>query len=212
MYIPRLFRETDPAFIRRFLQGHGFATLVSYDGEKPIATHLLLETRERGESQFLLSGHLSRENPQWRSLDPEKEVLAVFQGPHSYVSAGWYTVASAPTWNYVSAHVYGRPRLIEERTELFALLKRLVDGQEAKYGESSRYRIESLPEDILQGMMNGIVGFEIAVTRIETAVKVSQNRNAEDRRTIIDKLKEDGSAGSLGIAQEMERRMGPKVP
>jgi transcriptional regulator len=212
MYIPRPFRESDPVFIRDFLQRHGFATLVSCENEKPTATHLLLETREREASQLVLSGHMSRENPQWRSFDPEKEVLAIFQGPHSYVSAGWYTVPSAPTWNYISVHVYGRPRLIEEPGELSAMLKRLVDGQEEKYGEGSRYRMESLPDDILQGMMNGIVGFQITVTRVEAAVKLSQNRSAHDYQTIIDKLKHEKLPGSFEIAQEMERRKGPEAP
>jgi transcriptional regulator len=212
MYIPRLFKESDGAFIRSFLQGHGFATLVSCENEVPVATHLLLETRELDAAQLVLSGHMSRENPQWRSFNPEKEILAIFQGPHSYVSGGWYTVTSAPTWNYISMHVYGLPRLIEDRGELFALLKRLVDSQEAKYEEGSRYRIESLPDDILQGMMNGIVGFQVNVTRVEAAAKLSQNRNANDYQTIIDKLRDDRSPGSLEIAQEMERRKEQEVP
>jgi transcriptional regulator len=211
MYVPRQFRESDPAFIRDFLQRHGFATLVSSDNGIPVATHLLLETRELGDSRLVLSGHMSRENPQWRNLDPQKDVLAIFQGPHSYVSAGWYTVKSAPTWNYVSVHVYGRPRLIDDRGELFAMLKRLVDSQEGTYQEASRYTVESLPDELLQGMMNGIVGFQITVTRVEAAAKLSQNRSAQDFQTIIDKLKNEEAPGSLEIAQEMERRKGQQA-
>jgi transcriptional regulator len=212
MYVPGGFKESDPVFIRTFLQGHGFATLVSCENERPVATHLLLEVREPAPSQLVLSGHMSRENPQWRSLDPEKEVLAIFQGPNAYVSAGWYTVPSAPTWNYVSVHVYGRPRLIEERGELFSMLKRLVESQEAKYGEGNRYRVESLPDEMLQGMMNGIVGFQITVTRVEAAAKLSQNRSAHDYQAIIEKLKADGSPGSLETAREMERRRKRDAP
>jgi transcriptional regulator len=206
MYIPLLFRESDPAYIKGFLQSHGFATLVSCDQGRPIATHLLLETQGADDSQLVLSGHMSRENPQWRTFDPANEVLAIFPGPHSYVSAAWYSVPSAPTWNYISVHVYGRPRLIEDRGELYAMLKRLVDAQEGRYPKEKRYTIESLPAGILEGMMNGVAGFQIAVTRVEAAAKLSQNRSAPDQQRIIDALRAEESPGSLGIAREMERR------
>jgi transcriptional regulator len=154
---------------------------------------------------------MSRENPQWRSFDPGREVLAIFQGPHSFVSAGWHSVKSAPTWNYISVHAYGRPRIVEERGELFATLKRLADSQEKGFPESSRYTIESLPCDLFDGMMNGVVGFRITVTPVEAAAKLSQNRSAHDYQTIIDRLKAEETPGALAFAQEMERRKGPKA-
>ena len=80
------------------------------------------------------------------------------------------------------------PRIVEDRGELFALLKRLVDSQEQRYPADTRYRVESLPDDILQGMMDGIVGFEIMVSRIEAAAKMSQNRSERDYRNIVDQL------------------------
>jgi transcriptional regulator len=206
MYIPPLFRESDPAFIRSFLRQNAFATLVCSDGRGPIASHLLLEAEGKDDSPLVLCGHMSRENPQWRSFDSASEVLAIFQGPHAYISAGWYSVKSAPTWNYISVHVHGTPRIIEDRVELFSLLKRLVDSNEASYPEGSRYTIESLPRDILDGMMKGIVGFRIIVTRVEAAAKLSQNRNVSDYRTIVEKLKGEGTPGALAIAREMERR------
>lgn len=169
----------------------------SSDGGRPVATHLLLETQELDDSRLLIRGHMSRENPRWRTLDPDNEVLANFQGPHAYVSAGWYSVDSAPTWNYLSVHVYGRPRLIEDRGELYAMLMRLVDSQERRYPEASRYTIESLPSEILEGMMNGVAGIEITVTRVEAASKLSQNRSARDYENIINRLRTDGSAGPI---------------
>ena len=206
MYIPHSFKETDQELIAAFLKEHGFATLVSTDGGRPVATHLLLETRRLDVGRLVLSGHMSRENPQWKTFDSATEILAIFQGPHSYVSAAWYSVQSAPTWNYISVHAYGLPRIIEDRDELRSLLKRLVDSQEGAYPADGRYTIESLPEEVLQGMMNGVVGFEVMVTRIEAAAKMSQNRNAGDFQNIIDKLKAREDAGSRDVAAEMERR------
>ena len=206
MHIPPVFRETDPAFLRAFLQDNGFATLVSCDRGTPVATHLLLVARDSGGSELRLRGHMSRENPQWRSFDQKDEVLAIFNGPHAYVSAGWYSVHSAPTWNYISVHAYGRPRLIEDRGEVFTLLERLVDSQEVKFAVEARYRIESLPVEVRESMMNGVAAFEIAVTRVEAAAKLSQNRSARDYQAIIDKLSASQSPNSVEIAKEMERR------
>ena len=209
MYIPASFRETDPDNVRAFLREHGFATLVSIDGSRPVATHLLLESRTLDDGRLALCGHMARANPQWKTFSAASEVLAVFQGPHSYVSAGWYSVPSAPTWNYTSVHAYGVPRIVDGRGELFALLKRLVDTQEGRYPPGKRYTIESLPDDVLQGMMNGIVGFEIVVSRTEAAAKMSQNRSEKDYRNIIDQLNAQEDTDSRAVAAEMKRRMGP---
>jgi transcriptional regulator len=208
MYIPRSFEETDQDLVRAFLRQRGFATLVSIDGNRPVATHLLLESRTLDDGRLALCGHMARANPQWETFREASEVLAIFQGPHSYVSAAWYSVPSAPTWNYTSVHAYGVPRIIEDRGELFALLKRLVDSQEGRYPSGERYTIESLSDDILLRMMNGIVGFEIVVSRTEAAAKMSQNRSEKDYQNIIDKLNAQEDTGSRAVAAEMERRKG----
>ncbi len=138
------------------------------------------------------------------------EVLAIFQGPHAYVSAAWYSIQSAPTWNYVTAHVYGTPVIVSDRAELYQLLKDLVDSQEKGGPENERYRLETMPKDLLETMMNAIVGFRIAVTRIESAAKLSQNRNERDQARIISKLTERGDPDSLAVARAMEKP-GPAV-
>jgi transcriptional regulator len=203
MYIPRAFNEADPAYIRNFIRQNGFAALISSGNSRLEASHLLLNLKEAGSSSMLLNGHMARANQQWRTFQPTQEVLAIFSGPHTYVSAGWYSIKSAPTWNYVSVHVYGTPRIIEDRAELYDLLKCLVDWQEQHNPEGDRYRIEGLPKDILENMMNIIVGFEITVTRIEAAAKLSQNRNSKDYQNIIQKLNERGDCKSAEVAKEM---------
>ena len=132
--------------------------------------------------------------------------MAVFGGPHTYVSAGWYSIKSAPTWNYINVHVYGLPRIIDNHEELYHLLKRLVDRQEQHNSEGTKYRIESLPKDILESTMGSIIGFEIKVTKVEAAAKLSQNRSPRDYQNIIDRLNERGDHDSIEVAKEMALR------
>ncbi len=205
MYVPRHFVEADRSFIRDFVRKHNFGLLVTWDGSRPVATQLLFSLRELG-SDTLLFGHMARSNPQWRTFEQTPEALVVFEGPHAYVSAAWYSVASAPTWNYVTVQMYGTARLVEDKDELHQLLKHLVDTQEEGTPEGQRYRLESMPKDSLENMMNALVGFTLTVVKTECAVKLSQNRNAKDYETIISKLTERGDPSSCKIAELMKAR------
>jgi len=125
MYLPKPFREDDPARLHALIRAHGFATLISERDGEPFASHLpLLLDAERGPRGTLL-GHMARANPQWRSFDQGRAALAIFHGPHCYVSPSWYANAPAvPTWNYAAVHAYGRPRVLEDGGEVRALLGR----------------------------------------------------------------------------------------
>src|SRR5262249_12620539 len=125
MYIPRRYQVTDSETVEAFLATNDFATLISDDGRQPIATHLLLALEHRPDGAFVLKGHMARANPQWRTFDPKREVLAIFSGPHTYISPRWYNHVNVPTWNYMAAHVYGRPRVISDDGELRVLLRNL---------------------------------------------------------------------------------------
>ncbi len=207
MYVPHHFLETDHAYINAFVRRHGFGLLVTWDGKRPLATQLLFNLVE-SESGRILFAHLARSNPQWKSFDQTPEALAVFEGPHAYVSAGWYSIDSAPTWNYVTVQMYGKPQVVESRSELYELLRDLVDVQEQGTPEKERYRLESMPKDLRDNMMSSIVGFTIKVTRAECARKLSQNRNAKDHENIVRKLKERGDPSSVEISREMESMRG----
>ena len=176
MYVPRHFAELDRSFINNFVRKHNFGLLATWDGQRPVATQLLFSLAE-SDSGSVLFGHLARSNPQWRTFEKTPEVLAVFEGPHAYISAGWYSIHSAPTWNYITIQMYGTPRIVEDRAELYGLLKDLVNAQEEGTLEEERYRLESMPKDVLENMMNALVCFTIMVTRAECAAKLSQNRN-----------------------------------
>jgi len=197
MYIPKLYREEDREKVLKFLKQNNFPALVTYDGEKPTATHLPVEVLENGNGSLTILGHISRANPQWRSFG-EQEVLLIFQGAHTYISPRWYDHVNVPTWNYMMVHVYGKVRLVEGE-ELHSLLSRLVKNHE----EPTAYSLEALPQDFVQKEMNGVVGFAVDVTRIDAGYKLSQNRNDGDHENIIRELEGRGDENSAAVAKSM---------
>ena len=197
MYIPKLYREEDREKILEFLKQNNFPALVTYDGEKPTATHLPVEVLENENGSLTILGHMSRANPQWRSFG-EQEVLLIFQGAHTYISPRWYDHVNVPTWNYMMVHVYGKVRLVEGE-ELHSLLSRLVKNHE----EPTAYSLEALPQDFVQKEMNGVVGFAVDVTRVDAGYKLSQNRNDGDHENIIRELKGRGDENSAAVAESM---------
>ena len=206
MYIPSRYRELDPDIIEQFLRDNDFATLVSFDGQQLVATHLLVDFEHRADDSLILNGHMARANKHWRTFEDGREVLTIFAGPHTYISPRWYNHTNVPTWNYMAVHVYGRPRVITENAELFALLKRLVDKHEGGSGAATPYRLEDLPEDFAHKQMQAIVGFQIEITRMEASFKLSQNRDQESFDNVVTELYRRTDDNSLAVAAEMQQR------
>jgi transcriptional regulator len=206
VYVPARFQETDAAIIDRFIDGQQFATLVSFDGERPVASHVLLELEGGEGGQRYLNGHMARANDQWRTFLPAREVLAIFLGPHTYVSPRWYDHVNVPTWNYLAAHVYGTPRIVTDDAELRRMMRRLVGRYESAARAETAYTFDGLPGEYVGREMKGLVGFQIAVTRVEAAFKLSQNRNAGDFDAIIGELRRRPDEGSRAVADAMERQ------
>jgi len=128
----------------------------------------------------------------------------IFWGPHAYVSPSWYEAQpSVPTWNYATVHAYGRPRLVEGGEALRALLARLVEENEA--GFESPWRMD-LPKAYEDRMIQGIVGFEIEIGRLEGKFKLSQNRDATDRASVARQLRAGGDDDAAGIARLMDEQ------
>jgi len=200
MYVPKLYREEDRSRIFEFLQQNDFATLVTYDGEKPTASHLLMEVIEEGEKLFV-NGHMSRANPLWKTFETNPEVLIIFLGPHTYISPTWYNHVNVPTWNYQSVHVYGKPRVVSDHDESYDILSRLV----AKYESDSSYSMETLPQDFVVKEMKGIVAFQIEVTRLEANYKLSQNRDDESYQSVVSHLEERADEMSHDVARAMKQ-------
>lgn len=200
MYVPKLFREEDREEILTFLRQNNFATIVTYDGERPVATHTPVEVVEDENGALVVYGHFSGANPQRKSLIGQ-EILLIFQGAHTYISARWYNHVNVPTWNYMIVHLYGTARPVQGE-ELHALLSRLVQRHEP----DSAYRLESLPPDFVAKEMKGVFGFAVDVTRLEAGYKLSQNRNDEDYRNIIHELDQREDDDSKKVARTMRRK------
>jgi transcriptional regulator len=200
MHIVKYFREEDRGKILEFIRQNDFATLVAFDGEKPVASHLLMEFIEDGE-RLWINGHMSRANPLWKMFEKNPEVLVIFQGPHTYISPTWYNHVNVPTWNYQSVHVYGKPRIIVDPTETYGILKRLTD----RYETTTPYRLETLPQDFVEKEIRGVAAFQIEVTEIEANYKLSQNRDEESYRSIVTHLEKRTDDYSHEIAKAMRQ-------
>ena len=178
MYLPAHFTEQDVAKIAAVIRANSFATLVTFDGAQPFASHVPLVLQPARGPRGALIGHVARANPQWRHFSDGREVLAIFAGPHAYISPSWYsTPLMVPTWNYVAVHVYGLPRLVEDTAGFEEILRLTVNEFES--GQPKPWR-EALPAEVKVAMMKAIVGFEIEITRVEAKFKLSQNRKPED--------------------------------
>lgn len=187
MYVPRQFDMSAIEDIERRIAEDAFALLVSTIDGVPFATHLPMVARQTDEGGLVLAGHVARANPHWKHFDGETDSLAIFSGPHAYVSPRWYvTPGLVPTWNYEAVHVYGTLHAIEDADATKAVLDQLTGVFEAGAAEPwSTARMEAAS---LTAMMRGIVAFEMRATRIEGKSKMSQNRSADDVAGVIREL------------------------
>jgi transcriptional regulator len=205
MYLPRLFQEQDPQRLFAFMRRHSFATLVTVEDGVPFASHLpvLVEPGPEGAQGRLLA-HMARANPQWRSFSQERDVLVIFQGPHTYVSPSWYvTEPNVPTWNYTVVHAYGRPRLIEEPEECLSILRESVSTYEA--GFEKPWTLEQVG-DYARKLLPGITAFELRLSRIEGKFKLNQNRAPEDRRAVMERLERSEDPEQRAVGTLMRER------
>ncbi len=201
MYVPSFFKVENTEEIRDFITHHAFGIVISQTNEKLLASHipLLLSTNSKGKN--ILTGHLSKANPQWKSFESERQVLVIFQGPHTYISSSWYDHNNVPTWNYMAAHVYGTLRFLSEE-ELLNSLRILTDKYEIN--SVNPVSLDTMDKKMLSAQLKGIVGFEIEVEEIQAAFKLSQNRDEKNHLRIIDELEKKGDENSALIAKKMK--------
>ncbi|HCN60034.1 MULTISPECIES: FMN-binding negative transcriptional regulator [Mammaliicoccus] len=200
MYIPKHYKENDIQEIKSFMLEHQFVTIITNDGDKPIATHVPINIHEKN-GEIYVTGHLAKNNDQWRLLNKASNVLIIFQGPHAYISSTWYEKEDVPTWNYQSVHVYGDSRLLSE-SELIEDLTYLLNKYEGHRENGATW--DNMSENTRK-QINGIIGFEIEVKEIQAAYKLSQTRTEQDKNNIISKLKESGDHLDIAIAKIMNR-------
>src|SRR5215470_2514228 len=179
MYVPEHFAERDLAAALALVRARPFALLTSArPGEAPAATHLPLYLDEKSGERGTLLGHVARANPHWRHFDGRTPALAVFQGPHAYVSARWFPgVRHVPTWNYVAVHAIGTPHVITDPTRVFGLLRTLMSENdhglpsEARAVGKGPRELADIPFAHLDKLLRGIVAFELPIERLEAKRK-----------------------------------------
>jgi transcriptional regulator len=196
MYIPGSFAETHPRKLRSFIHENSFATLVTRSSGELVASHLPLLFDANSGPKGELVGHMALANSQWR--DVTGEALAIFTGPHTYISPTWYEEAgTVPTWNYVAVHVHGQFQVVENRVELLGILRRSVHAYEGQ--RSNPWQFDESAEYINK-LLNAIVGFRIAITKVEGKWKLSQNHSPKRRERVVRALESRAEADSPTIA------------
>ncbi len=201
MYIPTAFRESDPAKLFDFIERNSFGLLISTAAGEPFATHLpFLVERGAGPNGSLV-GHMARANPHWRAL-ADRDVLAVFTGPHAYISPTWYAAENVvPTWNYVAVHAYGRCRLVEGGEALTRILTDTVTTYERTMPAPWSLDVGT---EFFARMARQVVGFRIEISRLEGKWKLNQNHPEERRERVREALARSGDEQ----AREIGRMMG----
>jgi len=202
MYSPPYNQLEDRAELIAFMQQNGFALLVTAAGGELTGSHLPVIVEERG-GQLVLLMHMARANAQWQSFFDD-EVMVVFFGAHAYVSPRWYEEAErVPTWNYAAVHAYGKVRVSGERAAKRASQRKLVALIDPQWLPT----FDGLREEYVASMLDNIVSFEIAVTRLETRWKLSQNRGRREQELIIAQLEKSSDCTERALAALTRRHL-----
>jgi transcriptional regulator len=211
MYNPKHFQQQDLVALRELIRAYGFATLISHREGEFMVSHIPILLDDQSAPHGKLIGHLARANPHWQILAKGGQALAIFQGPHSYVSPSWYEHPNrmVPTWNYVVAHVHGTPRIVDDRQQLKQMQRALVHQYESGFDKPWTM---DLPDDFLDAQLNAIVGFEIDIERIEGKFKLSQNRTLVDQQRVIAALEKQPDPMSQQMAKFMQQQFQHQEP
>ena len=201
MYIPEIYKNENFKEIKDFIQKNSFGILVNLTDGKLWATHIPLELDKNEQGEDVLYGHISKENPQWKSFVSNNEILAIFSGPHSYISSSWYDHENVPTWNYLAVHIYGTLKIIKGKAVINSL-KKLIDKYETP--SENPIAIENLSKETMREIQ-GIVAFEITINEIQAVTKLSQNRDDKNYKNIISELEKTKQTNSIAIAKEMSK-------
>ncbi len=204
MYNLPYFKEQDAGVVLEFMREHPFVFLSGVTADnKPVATQVPVFIDEK-DGKLFLTGHIMRNNDHHKAFEKNPNVLAVFTGPHVYVSATWYdNPHQASTWNYMSVHAKGTIKF-GDKNDLVAILRRLTLHYENNNTASTTI-FDNLSSEYLEPLLKAIVAFEVELTSVENVFKLSQNRDEKSFGNIIAKLEAQGSDGQF-IAKEMRKR------
>ena len=209
MYEVKHFAEDRLEVQHSLIEKHPLGLLICNDENgRHVANPIpFILVRGRGDLGTL-QAHIARPNPQWSQLQTSKECLVVFQGEEAYISPNWYPAKHehgkvVPTWNYVTVHVWGLPKVIDDPDWIRSQIDHLTAQQEAE--QANPWKVDDAPPEFTESMLKGIVGVEIAINEIQGKWKVSQNRSVADIQGVYAGL---SAIGEVSMANQVAQRIG----
>ncbi|MGP8155681.1 MAG: FMN-binding negative transcriptional regulator [Candidatus Acidiferrales bacterium] len=214
MYIPQHFREERVPVLHQAIRQLGFGTLVTAGKDGLEASHLPMLVYQEPAPLGTLHGHVARANTQWKNVQAGVQALAIFLGPNVYITPSWYptkreTGKVVPTWNYLSVHAYGEIVFFDDPARLREHVTKLTDAHEAS--RAAPWAITDAPPDYIDKMLGHIVGFKLAITRLEGKWKMSQNRPEQDLAGVLEGLSREGSEPEKAVAEIMAASVEPGI-
>jgi transcriptional regulator len=198
MYVPPAFKEEDESKLFELIERHSFGLLISQHDGQAFATHLPLLVDRGTGPKISLIGHMARANPQWQQAEGQT-VMAVFSGPHAYISPTWYEAGNVvPTWNYVAVHVYGTFRAVADEQSTIQILQNTVRLYESPMPSPWTFDPDS---EFNRRMIKAIVAFKIEISRIEGKLKMNQNQSRERRERVARALRATGDPTQAEVAK-----------
>lgn len=212
MYLPQHFEMSRVDVMHALIRARPLAALVTLTANGLVADHIPLLFAPGPTPDGSLHGHVARANPLWREFDKDHEVLAIFQGPDSYVSPSWYATKKetgkvVPTWNYAVVHARGTLRVIDEAGWIRAQIEALTTQNEAALARP--WSVADAPRDYTEKLIAAVVGIEIRITRLTGKWKVSQNQPLKNQASVIDALRCLGDDERLAMAELIEAHIQP---
>jgi transcriptional regulator len=201
MYIPAAFAETDLTKLHDFIEQYSFGLLVSQLDALPFASHLPFLLERTSGPHGTLVGHMARANPQWQQANGQT-ALAIFFGPHAYISPSWYQAEQVvPTWNYAAVHAYGRVQIIEDEGSLSGIVQQSVRVYEQAMPRPWSFDDSST---FVKRLLGQIVGFRMEIEKLEGKWKLNQNHPVERRKRVVQVLRKQTDESAQAIASLMQ--------
>ena len=205
MYKLPHFTEKDTDKVIAFMKENAFAIITGLGEQYPVATHIPLEVVVETDGKIILCGHIMKNSDHHKAFVKNSNVLAIFNGPHCYVSASWYNnPQSASTWNYMTVHAKGNIVFTDD-TGTYAAIKAVTNKYE---GTTTAAAFDAMSKEYIDQMLKAIIGFTIEIEKLDNVFKLSQNKSESEQINIIEQLKKTTDGDSINVALEMEKRIG----